>query len=118
VHFSTAPLSELPNGSEEAAVMTMHEELEKVGQELQMLALSHGVCIAAVVTAGEGEGLALVANAPASHPLALLRATRALEEHAEKFVAKNATEAYHTLAKQGEVRATHPAAGTDWTKEK
>jgi hypothetical protein len=97
--------------------MTSHDQMEKVGKELEALALSHGVCIAAVVTAGEGEGLAVVANAQASHPLALLRATRALGAHAERFVAKSAPQAYQYLVEEGEIRAPGtPPSGPDFVK--
>jgi hypothetical protein len=81
--------------------MTCYETVEKVGKELETLAASHGVCIAAVVTAGEGEGMIIVANPQASYPLVLLRATKALEEHAERFVAKNAPEALESLVEGG-----------------
>jgi hypothetical protein len=97
--------------------MTCYETVEKVGKELEALATSHGVCIAAVVTAGEGEGMIVVANPQASYPLVLLRATRALEEHAERFVAKNAPEAFESLVKEGEVQAPGtPLTRTGWMK--
>jgi hypothetical protein len=99
--------------------MTEHETLEKVGQELEALALSHGVCIAAVVTCGEREGLTVMANPLASPPLALLRATRALEDHAARFVAENAPEAFESLVQEGEVPAPGtPLTRTGWMKGK
>jgi hypothetical protein len=97
--------------------MTCYEIMEKVGKELEALAASHGVCIAAVVTAGEGEGMIVVANPQASYPLVLLRATKALEEHAERFVAKNAPEAFESLVKEGDVQAPGtPLTRTGWMK--
>jgi hypothetical protein len=97
--------------------MTEHETLGKVGQELEALALSHGVCIAAAVTAGEGEGLTLVANPLASSPLTLLRATIALEVHAARFVEENAPEAYQSLAREKETAAQRtPLTRTGWMK--
>jgi len=97
--------------------MNEHETLEKVGQELEALALSHGVCIAAVVTAGEGEGLTLVANPLASPPLALLRATIALEDHAARFVKENAPKAYQSLARERETAAPGtPLTRSRWMK--
>jgi len=98
--------------------MAEHETLEKVGKELEALAISHGVCIAAVVTCGEGEGMTVMANPLASPPLALLRATRALEDHAARFVAENAPEAFESLLQEGEVPAPGtPLTRTGWMKE-
>jgi len=97
--------------------MTSYETVEKVAKELETLAANHGVCIAAVVTAGDGEGMIVVANPQAISPLVLLRAARALEEHASRFVAVNATEAYESLVKEGEIRASGtPLTKTGWMK--
>ena len=97
--------------------MTEHETLEKVRQELEALATSHGVCIAAVVTTGEGEGLTLVANPSVSPPLVLLRATIALEDHAARFVEENAPEAYQSLARERKTAAPGtPLTRTGWMK--
>jgi hypothetical protein len=97
--------------------MTSHETMEQIGKELEALALSHGVCIAAVVTTGEGEGLTVMANPLACPPLALLRATVALEDHAARFVAENAPEAFQSLARDGETVAPGmPLTRTGWMK--
>jgi hypothetical protein len=97
--------------------MSNYETVGKVGKELEALAANHGVCIAAVVTAGEGEGMIVVANPQASYPLVLLRATRALEEHAARFVEKNAPEAFESLMREGEVRAPGtPLTRTGWMR--
>jgi len=98
--------------------MTNYETVEKVGKELEALAASRGVCIAAVVTCGDREGMIVVANPQASYPLVLLRATRALEEHAERFVEKNAPEAFESLVQEGEIRAPGtPLTRTGWMKD-
>jgi len=98
--------------------MTEHETLEKIGMELETLALSYGVCIAAVVTCGEREGLTVLANPLASPPLALLRATRALEDHAVKFVAEHAPEALESLVQEGGTAAPGtPLTRTGWMKK-
>jgi hypothetical protein len=97
--------------------MTSQETMETVGKELEALALSHGVCIAAVVTGGGGEGLTVMANPLASPPLVLLRATRALEDHAVRFVAENAPEAYQSLLSEGQSNAQGtPLTRTGWMK--
>jgi len=98
--------------------MTEHETLEKVGKELEALAASHGICIAAVVSVGEGEGMTVLANPLARPPLALLRAIAALEEHAARFVAENAPEAYQSLAMEGETGAPGaPLTRAGWMKK-
>lgn len=72
-----------------------------------MLVANHGACIAAVVAAGKvAEGLTVMATPQAGHPLALLKATMALEDQAARFVAGNATEAFETLMKEAETRAS------------
>ena len=99
------------------AIMTNYEAVEKVGKELEPLAANHGVCIVAMVTAGDGEGMIVVANPQAISPLVLLRAARTLEEHASRFVAVNAPEAYESLVKEGEIRASGtPLTKTGWMK--
>ena len=58
--------------------MTSHKIMKIVERELEALALCHGICIAAVVVASEGEGLTLMTNPLSGHPLALLKATMVL----------------------------------------
>jgi len=98
--------------------MTSHEIMGKLGKELEALAQSHGVCIAAVVATSEGEeGLTVMTNPLASPPLALLRATLALEDHAARFVAENAPEAYENLVREAEAAAPGtPLTRTGWMK--
>jgi hypothetical protein len=98
--------------------MTSHEIMGKLGKELEALAQSHGVCIAAVVATSEGEeGLTVMTNPLASPPLALLRATLALEDQAARFVAENAPETFESLVKEAEATATQaPLTRTGWTK--
>jgi DNA-binding FadR family transcriptional regulator len=87
--------------------MTSLETMDKVSKELKVLAANHGVCIAAVVTAAKvAEGQTVMANPQASHPLALLKATMALEDQAARFVAENATEAFEALMKEAETTAS------------
>jgi hypothetical protein len=98
--------------------MKNQEIMEKVGKELETLAQSHGVCIAAVIATGEsGEALTVVTNPLVSPPLTLLRATLALEDQAARFVAENAPEAFETMVNAADTVATQmPLTRRGWTQ--
>jgi hypothetical protein len=98
--------------------MNSREIRDKVGKELEALAQSHGVCIAAVIATSESEeALTVVTNPLASPPLTLLRATLALEDQAARFVAENAPEAFETLINAADTVATQMSlARRSWTQ--
>jgi hypothetical protein len=89
--------------------VTSQKTLEKIGKELEELATNHGVCIAAVVTFGEGEGLTVMVTPLASPPLAL-------EDHAARFVAEHALVAYQSLAREREAGAPGSPLTRGWLK--
>jgi hypothetical protein len=97
--------------------MTNQEIMKIVGKDLETLAQSHGICIAAVVAASGGEAMTVVINPLAPPPLALLKTTMALEDRVARLVAEDAPEVFEHLVEEAEKAAPGtPLARAGWMK--